>query len=62
MGRIVLAKKFLAAYEESFARPLLRRACSTLRPAFVAIRLRKPCSFARCRFFGWYVRFGIVVL
>lgn len=35
------------------ARPLRRRARSTLRPAFVDIRLRKPCFFERLRTFGW---------
>lgn len=34
-------------------RPLRRRAASTWRPAFVAIRFMKPCSFLRFRRRGW---------
>jgi len=44
------------AYAVSFALPLERRRARTLRPFLVDIRLRNPCSFERCRFFGWYVR------
>src|SRR5690606_23966358 len=33
-------------------RPFLRRAARTLRPFFVLIRLRKPCTFLRLRLFG----------
>ena len=40
----------------SFARPLLRRAARTARPARVRIRSRKPWTFARRRLFGWNVR------
>ena len=36
--------------------PLARLRASTFRPLAVAILLRKPCSFLRCRFLGWYVR------
>lgn len=42
-------------------RPLARRALSTRRPFFVAIRARKPCLLARLRRWGWYVRFILVV-
>jgi len=38
------------------ARPLRRRAARIERPALVRIRCRKPCTFARWRLFGWYVR------
>ena len=39
----------------SFLRPRARRVASTLRPLWVFMRLRKPCSLARWRFLGWYV-------
>jgi hypothetical protein len=39
------------------ARPFARRRFSTIRPALVAIRARKPCVRLRCRLLGWYVRF-----
>lgn len=38
---------------EIFARPLMRRRFKTARPAFDAIRARKPCVRARCRVCGW---------
>ena len=38
-------------------RPRARRAAMTRRPPGVRMRARKPCSLARCRFLGWYVRF-----
>ena len=38
-------------------RPLARRAFSTCRPAFVAIRARKPCVRLRFRLLGWNVLF-----
>lgn len=39
----------------SLARPRARRRASTLRPFLVAMRARKPCTFTRWRFLGWYV-------
>jgi hypothetical protein len=41
----------------SLARPFRRRRASTLRPFFVAMRVRNPCLFRRFRRLGWYVRF-----
>ena len=38
-------------------RPLARRAFNTCRPAFVAIRARKPCVRLRFRLLGWNVLF-----
>ena len=38
-------------------RPRARRAAITRRPLDVRMRARKPCSLARWRFLGWYVRF-----
>jgi hypothetical protein len=38
-------------------RPLVRRRCSTARPAFDRIRRRKPCFLLRLRLFGWNVLF-----
>ena len=46
-------------YAVSFFLPLLRLLFNTLRPFNVAIRLRKPCTFLRWRFFGWKVLFII---
>ena len=40
----------------SLLRPLRRRADRIERPARVRIRRRKPCTLARRRLFGWYVR------
>ena len=40
------------AYGVSTFRPLRRRARSTLRPLFVLILLRKPCTFFRFLTFG----------
>src|SRR5699024_1808493 len=45
------------AYADNTFLPLRRRRAKTLRPFFVLIRLRKPCTFFRLREFGWYVRF-----
>jgi hypothetical protein len=42
-------------------RPLARRRLSTKRPFFVLMRTRNPCVFARCRVFGWKVRFPFIV-
>ena len=42
-------------------RPLVRRFLSTLRPAVVDFRLRKPCTFLRRFLCGWYVRFMTTV-
>ena len=39
------------------ARPLARRCLMTRRPAFVAMRARKPWVRARLRLLGWNVRF-----
>lgn len=36
--------------------PLALRRARTLRPLLSAILLRKPCSFLRWSFLGWYVR------
>jgi hypothetical protein len=41
----------------SLARPLARRADSTLRPPTVLMRARNPCVRARRSLEGWYVRF-----
>ena len=46
----------------SLQRPLARRAETTLRPPFVRIRDRNPCSRLRGIRFGWYVRLTIVML
>ena len=45
------------AYGVSLARPLARRRASTRRPAFVAMRARKPWVRARFNVLGWKVRF-----
>ncbi len=42
------------------ARPLLRRAATTARPERVRMRVRKPCTRARRRLFGWNVRLDTV--
>ena len=42
---------------DSFLRPFARRADSTRRPFFVAIRSRKPCLFALFLLWGWNVLF-----
>ena len=54
-GRGVCVKHTFSAvyYTLNFARPLRRRAASTLLPVAVAERTRKPCVVARFRFFGW---------
>lgn len=39
--------------------PFFRRARRTFRPLPVLIRFRKPCTFFRCRRFGWYVGFTL---
>ena len=49
-------------YTRSDFRPFLRRLCNTRRPPGVAERLRNPWLRARFFFFGWYVRFGMVLL
>jgi hypothetical protein len=38
-------------------RPFRRRRARTARPAFVRMRMRKPCAFFRRRRFGWNVLF-----
>lgn len=55
-------QKAYAPYALSFFRPRTRRAFRILRPAFVAIRERKPCRRLRTRFDGWNVRFDIASL
>lgn len=50
-----------AALGQSTLRPLRRRAARIARPAFVDIRLRKPCVLARFRLLGWYVRFTLIL-
>jgi len=37
-------------------RPRARLFANTRRPFFVDMRERKPCTFMRWRFLGWYVR------
>lgn len=37
-----------------------RLALMTARPPRDDMRARKPCTRNRRRFFGWYVRFGII--
>src|SRR5690606_18060661 len=44
-------------YGQSRARPLARRAASTLRPPLVAMRARKPWVRLRRRLLGWNVLF-----
>lgn len=39
--------------------PFFRRARRIFRPLPVLIRFRKPCTFFRCRRFGWYVGFTL---
>jgi hypothetical protein len=46
----------------SRARPLARRAESTLRPPTLFIRARKPCVRLRLTTEGWYVRFMMAAL
>jgi len=41
-----------AVYALSFLRPFARLRFKTLRPSAVFMRLRKPCTLLRCRFFG----------
>src|SRR5438094_40612 len=48
---------FLCALTTSRLRPFARRRLRTLRPAWVALRLRNPCSLFRLTLLGWYVRF-----
>lgn len=50
------------AHADRRARPFRRRAASTARPAFVAMRCRKPCFLARRRLFGWNVLFILLSL
>lgn len=40
------------AYADKTLRPLRRRAANTLRPFFVLIRARKPCTLLCLRFDG----------
>lgn len=47
-------------FGDSRTRPLARRRFNTWRPAFVAIRARKPCVRARFRLLGWNVRFMLL--
>lgn len=47
-------------YTVSLYRPRWRRRLSTLRPPRVRIRPLNPCTRARRRFFGWYVRTGMI--
>lgn len=47
------------AHTVSRFRPRRCRARMTLRPFFVRIRARKPCTFSRRRFLGCQVRFGM---
>jgi hypothetical protein len=44
---------------ETRLRPFARRREMTVRPPWVFIRVRKPCTFERRRRFGWNVRFGM---
>ena len=48
---------FFSSETVSFLRPCALRRATTLAPATVAMRLRKPCLFVRLRREGWYVRF-----
>src|SRR5699024_10954262 len=45
------------SYADSTFLPFLRRLANTLRPFFVLIRVRNPCTFLRLRVFGWNVLF-----
>lgn len=49
-------------YAASFARPLARRARTTLRPFLLLMRFKKPCTPLRWRFLGWNVRFILLFL
>ena len=42
-------------------RPFDRRRAKTARPPLVRMRARKPWTFARRSFFGWYVRFVDII-
>jgi hypothetical protein len=44
-------------YADNTFLPFWRRRANTLRPLLVLMRLRKPWTRARWRFFGWNVRF-----
>src|SRR5205807_5300791 len=56
-SRVGIAPYFFGALTTSRLRPFARRRFRTLRPALVALRLRKPCSRLRRTLLGWYVRF-----
>jgi len=46
-GPLFQVVRIRESYALIILRPFLRRAASTLRPFFVAIRLRNPCTFFR---------------
>ena len=50
------------AYADNTFLPLRRLRANTLRPLAVLIRLRKPCTRWRWRFFGWNVLFVVINL
>jgi len=60
VGAAADARRRETGQTESRARPLARRAASTLRPPTVCMRLRNPCFRARRSFEGWNVRFMAV--
>lgn len=49
-------------YADNTFLPLRRRRAKTLRPFFVLIRARNPCSLFRLRLFGWNVLFTLLHL
>ena len=55
--RVAVRGRSRGRYGMSCARPLARRRFNTRRPAFVAIRARKPWVRARLILLGWNVRF-----
>src|SRR5699024_3627712 len=54
--KIIFVRSSNGYAERTFLPFLLRRA-RTLRPFLVLILSRKPCTLARLRLLGWYVRF-----
>jgi hypothetical protein len=54
---VKLRHHWKGAYALNDFRPRARRAFKILRPAFVAMRARKPWRRLRTRFDGWNVRF-----
>ena len=52
-GDNVRRRTSAALQTDSLLRPLARRALSTLRPFFVAIRARNPCVLLRLITLGW---------